>query len=410
MLGAMVALAFAPNALAATLRVNNGSAPGACPATYATIQAAVNAAASGDTVLVCQGTYSENVVVSTPGVTIKGKNLPPDLSSCKGTRTSLTTPAAVKKYTIVEGPGGVRAFDLEADDVALSNLVIQNTPSDTGAVFTSPSFSGYDIQQNLIQDNTFGIYFNSSGANKSTIAKNCFRENTAPGAVTGTAVYSDQGVANALIQANRLFGHQPAPQEGGGFVFDGVSSPTDLTVQGNTSVNDNTFMEFYAGVFDSSFTGNVVKNVGLRAFFFKDASGVKVSSNILTGSATDANGIVFRLFITGSTDVSVTNNIFTNVDRAAFVAEDFSLFDSLIRGNVFRSINGDGIVTLFGNSTNTFQGNVGKGKRRGCHDESLGAGTAGTDNTWSGNIGPPASFPLGICFPNKVDATNLFDF
>src|SRR5882672_9854759 len=44
----------------------------AVPADFATIQEAVDAAVAGDTVKVSKGYYSENVVVSTSGITLKG--------------------------------------------------------------------------------------------------------------------------------------------------------------------------------------------------------------------------------------------------------------------------------------------------------------------------------------------------
>ncbi len=58
-------------ATAATLIVDNNSPY--CPgATYTTIQAAVNAASSGDTVQVCAGTYDEQVVIDGKDITLQG--------------------------------------------------------------------------------------------------------------------------------------------------------------------------------------------------------------------------------------------------------------------------------------------------------------------------------------------------
>src|SRR5262245_1820024 len=37
---------------------------------YATIQAAINAASAGDTVKVCPGSYTENVTINKPGLTV----------------------------------------------------------------------------------------------------------------------------------------------------------------------------------------------------------------------------------------------------------------------------------------------------------------------------------------------------
>src|SRR5437588_9210073 len=65
-------------AQAATLWVDHAalSMPpgGGCgtAAAYNTIQAAVSAASSGDTIKVCAGTYPENVLIITPSLTLDG--------------------------------------------------------------------------------------------------------------------------------------------------------------------------------------------------------------------------------------------------------------------------------------------------------------------------------------------------
>ena len=69
-----LAAANAVSASAATTRyVNNGSVPSACPSTYRKIQTAVNASAPGDTVVVCNGIYPEQVTISTP-ITLLGQS------------------------------------------------------------------------------------------------------------------------------------------------------------------------------------------------------------------------------------------------------------------------------------------------------------------------------------------------
>lgn len=64
LLSAMGVLALAASASAATLKV---------PQQYETIQEAVNAAQSGDTIVVSKGVYYESVSVETPGLKIVGK-------------------------------------------------------------------------------------------------------------------------------------------------------------------------------------------------------------------------------------------------------------------------------------------------------------------------------------------------
>ena len=60
----------AGTAKAATLCVNPGGT-GGC---YASIQAAVDDAGSGDTIVVAAGTYNENVIVSVANLTLQGAN------------------------------------------------------------------------------------------------------------------------------------------------------------------------------------------------------------------------------------------------------------------------------------------------------------------------------------------------
>src|SRR2546429_8836936 len=76
---AVLAILFAMGASAtqATIRWVDPAAASSPPGTgcltsagYNTIQAAVSAASSGDTIMVCAGTYPENVLITTPSLTL----------------------------------------------------------------------------------------------------------------------------------------------------------------------------------------------------------------------------------------------------------------------------------------------------------------------------------------------------
>ncbi|MBN1995846.1 MAG: hypothetical protein JW953_24380, partial [Anaerolineae bacterium] len=100
-----------PAARAATLDV--------CPTcTYTTIQAAANAAFSGDVISITAGTYNENVTITNKALTFVGAGM---------------------GSTIVDGGGAGRVFS-STSDLALADLTVQNgsaTSGDGGGLYTA---------------------------------------------------------------------------------------------------------------------------------------------------------------------------------------------------------------------------------------------------------------------------------
>jgi len=88
------------------------------PADRETIQAGVNAASAGDLVLVAPGTYRENVSVSTPGVTLRGRD-----------RNAVVLDGEFERGNAVE---------VIADGVAIENL--------TGRHYTETPFYWYGVE------------------------------------------------------------------------------------------------------------------------------------------------------------------------------------------------------------------------------------------------------------------------
>lgn len=75
------------------------------PRDHETIQAGVNAASSGDLILIAPGTYSEEIVVSTPGITVRGRD---------------------RNEVILDGGFSRRnAIEVQADGVAIENLTVR---------------------------------------------------------------------------------------------------------------------------------------------------------------------------------------------------------------------------------------------------------------------------------------------
>jgi hypothetical protein len=136
---------------------------GSCPgATFATIQSAVSAAASGDTIQICAGTYDEDVSIGTSNLIISG---------------------AGAGSTNVRGVigGGTSTFAIGASNVEIKNLTITRLGNNTtdwnnpglnsaGISIQGTSISGASIHDNIITGNRTGIDVNNS--NGHTIRNN----------------------------------------------------------------------------------------------------------------------------------------------------------------------------------------------------------------------------------------------
>src|SRR5207237_4936066 len=97
--------------------------------------------------------------------------------------------------------------NVQADSVRILGFTVQDAVGSPG-INLSRDHSGYDIENNVIQNNTFGVYFNSNGAKRSEVERNTSRTNNQAGAASATGLYSDQGLSNAEIENNFFTGHQ----------------------------------------------------------------------------------------------------------------------------------------------------------------------------------------------------------
>ena len=114
-----LALAFAQPAFAATIVVNPGDS----------IQAAVNAASAGDTIVISAGTYAEDVTVN-KALTFQGANVGVSGSATRGAESTINGAFTIATSNItIDGlrfNGGQSAIKGESGANAYDNLVIQN--------------------------------------------------------------------------------------------------------------------------------------------------------------------------------------------------------------------------------------------------------------------------------------------
>ena len=210
---------------------------------HATIQAAVTAASAGDTINVAPGTYTDvvddyaHVAVNTPNLKILGAQQGVDARTRSATGESIVQAGGTKRQP---------AFFINADGVVIDGFTLQGGTNAAG-ITIAKQYSGSQILNNVIHNNTIGLFPASNGATQTIVKQNFFKNNNVPGASSGTGIYSDDGLSNALIDNNKFTGHTSAAMN-----LIGLQS---FTVSNNQLVADASIVLF------NSMTGSIANNI-----------------------------------------------------------------------------------------------------------------------------------------------------
>jgi hypothetical protein len=352
---------------------------------FRTIQAAVDRARRGDTILVCPGRYKETVKVQTERLTIRGANAGRDATKGGRYRESIVIgdPA-----TAAQG-----AVQLLEDDIIWDGFKILDNMAGPG-LYTSPGHSGYSIRNTVFKDNGIGVQLGSNGAHPTTVCRNRFiANNEFLGIGGGNGIYSNQGAQDVLITDNRFERHNGAAvlfadHEPGEPGEPGILQ-RNVRVEWNKSVDDRTFATFYASS-RVRLTANVVRArvddpqfiTAVSAIFIGARNDDVVVRKNRVGSAS-GNGID----VTDSGEPGSTPSTPTNV---------------VIKKNRVGHARIVGVHLALGTDDVLVTGNKALDNALDCQDESSGAATAGTNNTWQDNVGVTGD-PEGICGPPLDD-------
>jgi parallel beta-helix repeat protein len=372
-------------------------------AQYTSINAAVAAAQPGDTIRVYSGTYHESVNVD----------------------KTLTFQAVPKAGPVIVDPGTLGSgFNVQANDVKILGFTVQDAVGNPG-INLSRTVSGADLEHNVLRDNTFGVYLNSSGTDRTVLRENQFLHNNAAGAASGNGIYSDQGVTNARIVDNFFTGQQNAAMI---FVGNGTAAQaqSNLTIRGNTLNHDAPIIVVNAS--DSTISDNVsIGSSGSGIFFGGGVHDVVVSHNTLRDGA--FTGINLRMdsanypVSTPDTNNVIRDNIITGFGDSGIRLRDGAsgnlVVDNTISGNGTGNdpTTGDGISLEAATGNVIRDNNVTRNRRDGirvdaastgnriidnrlrhngefdARDDSTGTGTAGTANIWKDNTGATQNRP-----------------
>ena len=183
---------------------------------YDTIQEAIDAAQTGETIIVYPGTYDENILFNDKDITVSSTN-PSD--------------PAIVAATIIDGGGNDSVVRFTGGDIStLEGFTIQNGNANYGGgIFVYWSYP--TITGNVITDNTANVgggismYYSNPTINGNTITGN---EADAGGGI-GLTHYS-----TSTINGNYITGNMA--RLGGGFYMSyGYPTITDNTITGNTT-------------------------------------------------------------------------------------------------------------------------------------------------------------------------------
>ncbi|MCP4046370.1 MAG: hypothetical protein GY732_10315, partial [Gammaproteobacteria bacterium] len=268
--------------------------------TYTTIQAAINAVSEdGTTVLVCEGTYSENITLN--GIwetTVKAEGLAANTTiQGSGSNVAVVTfdNPALDSNTVLEG----FTLDNQASGSAtrgvyisngaspvIQDCIIENNQADNqnGAGIYITGSGGADISNSIIRGNTTGvnqgygggIYYDATGSltiSDSNIDSNHAQRN-------GGGLYINSATAVITMTRTTVSSNDAGGNEGGGGLYMLGTSP-DLTllqcyVQGNSITSFNNNAEG-AGIRIDSGTATIINSI--------------IAGNIANGYQADGGGI-----------------------------------------------------------------------------------------------------------------------
>ena len=350
-------------------------------AKYATIQAAVDAASPGDTVVVARGTYTEQVTFAADkdNITLRAQS---------PFQAKIVAPATLTgDKAIVEVDG--------ADGVTVRGFTI-----------TGPAQTAGDL--------AYGVAIDGGSA---TIRDNFItriRNNPLDGAQTGIGVIvlGDQSKASAVLSGNLITDYQ----KGGVVVFGADATaavsgnvvvgagPTDAIAQNGIQVSDGAD----AAVSGNTVTGNVYTGEGVSAagIYADTAGSVSVTGNRVFGNQTGL------LLLTLSDVLVIGNRVFDNTadgidlgsvtgglvlgNRVEGNAGDGVLLSDttgvVVAGNRVRNNDARGLAVTDGSNGNVIFGNTLRGNTQfDAFDDTTGTRTGGTANFWFNNRGGTAN-------------------
>jgi len=358
----------------------------------------VTAADPGDTILVCAGNYNESLSID-KSLTLKGAQAGTD---ARGRGVPAADESVITGAPSPAPDGGVR---LDANDITLDGFVVEATddPGLGAGVAMSSANNDQRVVNNIIRNNSIGLYGNNAPGAQSVIRGNAFSNNNAPGGAAGSAIYADGGTHDLLIDDNSF-----ARQENAAILLThttGTNSGVQITdndfVGGDPDPALNEVRVLLVYTEDTLISGNTFTGAANNAVqLLGDSSGIKVTDNEITDSGFAAVRIRncsvtdCGVEVGANTGVSVIGNVLEGNDSAINVGDGGYAGELVAHGN-----------RIVGNTTGIVFDDAGEsadatGNWWGCND---GPGSAGCDTViGAGADSVDADPPLRLVLVSKA--------
>jgi parallel beta-helix repeat protein len=401
------------------------------PVDYTTIQAAINAASPGDTIVVDPGEYDEQVIIN-KSLTIQGM----------GNDTIIKPSSAANLTQVFDGlfwygmPNTKQIAGIIVANVSDgSNVTIKNLKVDESSVTTKPGGADY----------LTGIFYRETGGTIDTV--NIVGTGAWSGGDRAYGIYLSAGTNAVSVQVNgsTITNYDKNGIEAMGDkltfdIHDNVLTGRGPTLEGDEvqnginvgrgsvgTVNNNmisnmsyapltwwsTGILFFGGGNGCSANSNIVVNCQI-GIGFNDMNG-SATDNIVSGGAVGKAGMFLQqYYATGTWAASFVNNILSGFDTEGIGAHSYDADTSLavnIQGNQLTDGTGDGIYIgdipeygPAGSITAIISNNLISNWRHGIHlVSSVNSGSTITGNTITNNNGSGS----GIHVATAVNAANI---
>lgn len=272
------------------------------PADQPTIQAGINAAVNGDTVLVSPGTYVENINFNGKAITVKGSN-GPSVTTIKGNPGAVTvtfnngegTASVLQGFTISGGgisyTTGVNI--ISASPSIIGNKIIDNHWCDGAGIsvnWGSPIIKGNTITNNfhdLCSGGTGGAGISITGQGTAQIIGNVISSNNAGNGFAGGGI--SLWAAGAPVLMNNTFSNNTIQTQGGAIGIEACCS--------NAVIVQNLVI------------GNSAPQGGGIAYSTDSGAPVIVNNTLVGNQSSNGMGSGMYFFSYSSSPIALFNNV-----------------------------------------------------------------------------------------------------